>query len=135
MTDMAWITAGGFCTLIITQVVNLYTQNRNRKWDLQDRVLSNKKVSQVASDLEHSTTATDKKLDALAIVAEATHTLVNSNMAVQLKLTAELSRWKADQTNDPEHILAAEHAERLLKEHEHKQALVDSQYGSTVWCR
>ncbi len=59
-------------------------------------------------------------------VTRDTHTLVNSNMGEQLKLTAELSRWKADQTGNPEHIRSAELAETKLREHEAKQANVDA---------
>lgn len=55
----------------------------------------------------------------------AIHTLVNSATGVQLKLNAELSRWKAVQTNDPDHSIAADKAERLYLEHEEKQAKVD----------
>lgn len=56
---------------------------------------------------------------------KAIHTLVNSATGVQLKLNSELSRWKADQTNDPDHDKAAEKAERLYLEHEESQAKVD----------
>ena len=57
------------------------------------------------------------------------HILVNNNMMVQLRLNAELSRWKADHSkNDPdceEYIRAAEAAERALKEHIERQLEVD----------
>lgn len=58
---------------------------------------------------------------------KAIHTLVNSATGVQLKLNAELSRWKAEQTGYPDHIKAADKAEQLYLEHEEQQAKVDRQ--------
>lgn len=58
---------------------------------------------------------------------KAIHTLVNSATGVQLKLNAELSRWKASQTNDPDHARAADKAEQLYLKHEQQQAKVDEQ--------
>jgi len=55
------------------------------------------------------------------------HTLVNSASGVTLKLNAELSRWKAVQTNDPEHARDADKAEKLYLEHQRRQAKVDKQ--------
>jgi hypothetical protein len=46
-------------------------------------------------------------------------------MSVQLKLNAELSRWKAGQTGKPEDAAAATEAERMYDEHQKKQAVVD----------
>lgn len=54
------------------------------------------------------------------------HTLVNSNMGIQLALNAANARWRADKENRPEDIEAAEKAEALLREHETKQAQVDA---------
>jgi hypothetical protein len=68
----------------------------------------------------------ERKLDGLAVVTDKTHTLVNSNMGVQLKLNALVSRRLADLTRDPADITAAELAERLYHEHQGKQAVVDS---------
>lgn len=56
---------------------------------------------------------------------KAIHTLVNSATGVQLKLNSELSRWKADQTNNPDHAKAADKAEKLYLEHEESQAKLD----------
>lgn len=56
---------------------------------------------------------------------DAIHTLVNSNMGIQLKLGAELSRWKAVQTGQTADLEAAAKAEQMLREHEAKQAIVD----------
>src|SRR5688572_29121323 len=43
-------------------------------------------VKEVKEALETKSDATDKKLDAMADTGEKTHTLVNSNMGVQLSL-------------------------------------------------
>lgn len=74
-----------------------------------------------------------KKLDAIATAGEKSaatgdkiHTLVNSGSLLQLKLNAELSRWKAGQTSDPEHVAAAEAAEALYRQHERKQMAIDA---------
>lgn len=54
------------------------------------------------------------------------HTLVNSNMGIQLKLNAVNSRWRADMSQKTEDIKAAFEAEKLLREHDAKQATVDA---------
>lgn len=64
------------------------------------------------------------KLDAIAETGDKTHILVNSNMGVQLKIAAVALRRLASSGN-PEDVAAAELAEKLLREHESKQASVD----------
>lgn len=54
-----------------------------------------------------------------------THTLVNSNYGFQLKISATALRKVAAASMDPEDIAAALLAERLLKDHEAKQKVVD----------
>lgn len=66
------------------------------------------------------------KLNRIGKVAEQTHILVNSRMGVQLRYVADLSAWKAKQTGDPADQLAADQAQKLLAEHEGKQAQVDA---------
>lgn len=77
-------------------------------------------VAEVAAKLEASTSAVDGKLNGLAQVAKDTHTLVNSNMAVQLKLHAGTSRRLAEITHDPVDIQAADLAEKMVSEHDVK---------------
>lgn len=67
-----------------------------------------------------------RKLNAIAKTGDKTHTLVNSQMGGVLTLVDELSRWKAGREPTPENIKAAELAARMLKEHDSKQAVVDS---------
>lgn len=50
---------------------------------------------------------------------------MNSNMGVQLKLNAALSRRMASMTKDVVNMQAADLAGKLLREHEAKQATVD----------
>lgn len=66
------------------------------------------------------------KMDALAKVADDTHTLVNSNMGIQLKLGSDLSEFKAATTNNPDDIQSAVLARTMYEEHVKKQAIVDS---------
>lgn len=70
--------------------------------------------------------AAEIRLTEVQRVGVDTHTLVNSNMHVQLKLNAELTRWKANQTGDEADERAAQTAQRMLSEHEAKQAIVDA---------
>lgn len=58
-------------------------------------------------------------------VSKATHVMVNNNMLIQLELTAELSRWKADHELSPENTVAAERAAALLAEHRGRQVAAD----------
>lgn len=86
------------------------------------------KAEQVKTTLEVSTKKTDAALIGLARVAKDTHTLVNSNMGIQLKLHAATSKRLALISKDPDDIAAAELAELLFQEHNKKQAIVDSSY-------
>ncbi len=83
-------------------------------------------VAQVKTDLAASDKRTieadrvkNEKLDVI-------HALVNSGMAAQLQLTAVAARALAEQTQDPEALLAANAAERLLREHQIKQNNADA---------
>jgi hypothetical protein len=60
------------------------------------------------------------KADAAKLVGDATHVLVNSNMAAQLKLTAIALRRVALLTKEPEDLAAAKQADTLLREHENR---------------
>jgi hypothetical protein len=75
---------------------------------------------------EAATSLAEKKFDSLAKVANDTHTLVNSNMGVQLRSVAELARWKAMTTKLPADDVLAKDAEEAYKEHVRKQSIVDN---------
>lgn len=53
------------------------------------------------------------------------HTLVNSNMSIQLKVSAAALRRVADLTNDHKDVINAELAENALAEHEASQKHID----------
>src|SRR5687767_14625286 len=59
------------------------------------------KAQEVKVTLAENTAVAKGRLDALAKVAESTHTLVNSNMSVQLKISAVALRRIAELTKDP----------------------------------
>lgn len=90
------------------------------------------RVEAVKDAVAKATAATVDQLATIAATGEKTHTLVNSNMAVQLKLNAELSRWKAEQMKDVGGAEAADaeaaalKAEQMFTEHQGKQILVDA---------
>jgi len=91
------------------------------------------KARKVKKVLVNTTAATNTQLNDLAVVAietqktgEKTHDLVNSQYGVQLRLGAELSRWKADKEPTKENLAAAKLAEKLFHDHEAKQAKVDA---------
>lgn len=76
------------------------------------------KVEEVRLQARDDAAIAGKKLDTI-------HTLVNSQMSIQLKAVAVLSRWKADQTDASEDIAAALQAESAWSEHERAQNRVD----------
>ena len=69
---------------------------------------------------------TQVKLAQIQKVGVDTHTLVNKNYGIQLKLTEIALRRVADYTKDPKDMEAAEEAGRLYAEHMARQAIVDS---------
>ncbi len=76
-------------------------------------------AADVKEDLATSTAKVDSKLDNI-------HTLVNSNMGRQLRLTATALRRVADLTSNKYDKDAAEEAETLYTEHMRKQEAVDA---------
>jgi hypothetical protein len=83
-------------------------------------------VAQVKTTLVNTTDAANDKLDGLASVAAATHTLVNNKMGIELLAVKELSQWKADREPTPENKLAAKRAQVAYDDHMTKQASVDA---------
>lgn len=81
---------------------------------------------------EKAALVTEVKLDAIAKVADATHKLTNSNMGIQLRLTAGMARRVADLTGKPKDIQAADEADLLSKEHQTQQDKVDEKYPGGV---
>lgn len=121
------ISAEGWVLIIsaigIPKVIDMVLEGyRARARELRDKEIA-AKVEAVRVEAKEGS----NKLEAIAKVSEATHTLVNSNMGAQLKLTAVATRRLAALTNDQADLDAADLADKLLAEHEAKQAVVDSQ--------
>ena len=82
-------------------------------------------ADRVAVELRATTSSTTARLQSLSKTTGDTHTLVNSNMGVQLHLNAAVSRRLASLTGDPDDAAAAILAEQLYHEHQAKQKVVD----------
>ncbi len=83
-------------------------------------------VQQVAATLEQTKmVASAERAETLKGV-QAIHTLVNSNMGAQLKVSAVALRRVAEYSSHPDDVAAADMAERQLRDHEAKQATVDA---------
>lgn len=74
--------------------------------------------------------AVGRKLNVIQKTGEATHTLVNSQHGDTLQLNAVVSRRLSAITKLPEDEQAALLAEKLLREHNAKQTIVDQTYVS-----
>lgn len=90
------------------------------------------KVEEVKQVLAETTAIADEKLTELTKITlatqkqgEAIHTLVNSNMGIQLKISAVALRRIADMTQHTDDIKAAQVADDALAEHNKKQEIVD----------
>lgn len=127
----------GFCGLAVTGLFTHLSsvrtsQQQAEKQDQKLDVVAEKadvaaaKVEEVKTTLVKADAKNDEKLDGLAKDTKDIHTLVNSGRGVTLRLNAELSRWKADQTKKPEDNQAATLAEREWHEHNTQQAKVDA---------
>lgn len=124
----------GFIAQIVLQVMAKMEANRIAKQLRADTdavatraKIAAIKVEDVRNTLVVTTDITTEKLDKLAKVTDDVHTLVNSNMGVQLRLNAELSRWKADNSKgDKLAEDAAIEAEKAYRDHMAKQHEVDS---------
>lgn len=75
--------------------------------------------------ITYQTLKIDKKSEEAKKVNDATHTLVNSNMGVQLKIAMRLAEKVAKLTKKKEDIEDAKATKRLYEEHMAKQSQVD----------
>jgi hypothetical protein len=107
---------------VITLVVNNYFADKRAK-------AAAKEVKAVAVKLETTTSDQTRQLAVIAETGEKTHTLVNSNMGVQLKLNKVVTRRVADLTKGTSSAAddeaAAVLAAAMYDEHVAKQAQVD----------
>lgn len=121
--------------LLAHQITRARSKEKKEDWARQDevakRAAESSKAAQVAA-AEVKTTLAENEVRSRATLkeivdtGEKTHTLVNSNMGVQLKLNAAVTKRLAGITKDPDDISAAHLASVMLAEHEKKQATVDA---------
>ena len=104
----------GFCSVVVVSLLGMIKANE-----------TSDKVAEVKVDLAKTSEDQAVKLDKIEETGDKVHTLVNSNMGVQLKLTSVAMARIAELTKDPMDIRAADLARSLLHEHEKKQAVVD----------
>lgn len=107
MSDTFWTQFFAFAIFIVTSV-SAYFQIKTRK------------------AVVDSGTANTEKLEEIKKTGIDTHTLVNSNMGIQLQLTSAALKRISDITNAPADIEAYSKAKRLFDDHMAKQAIVDS---------
>jgi preprotein translocase subunit SecG len=100
--------------LSISIVLTLWVEHRNKKRAKEAKDDTNT----VAEALVNTDTKTTKKLDTI-------HTLVNSGMGIQLRISSAALRRIADLTGKDADVAIADEAERLTKEHENKQRHLD----------
>ena len=115
MSDAFWTGLFVFLGLLLNAVVQYVNARKAAA-----------KVHDVANALEINNAIADGKLSEIKQTGIDTHTLVNSNMGSQLKLTAVALRRVAELTENEDDFNAAVEAEKLLADHVRKQAVVDS---------
>lgn len=124
----------GFCGIAVTGLfTHLSTLNTAEKAQqaaeqVEKRVIvAAQKVEEVKAALVEKDENMDVRLDGIVKMGVRNHVLLNSNMGIQLKSNAALSRWKADQTGKPEDKAAADEAQDMYEEHQRKQTQLDAQ--------
>jgi hypothetical protein len=117
ISDALWHSIIGGGVLIIIALLQI--------WQATITIRAAHDAKTAASSASVAVAEVADKAEALSVVINDTHTLVNSNMGVQLRLGMELAEWKAAQTNDPQHIADAKLARAMYEEHVKKQEEVD----------
>ena len=121
VSDVVWqALIGGIVTLALAWMAQRTKQavEDNTKEARKAAEQAAGKVEAVKNTLDETTLSTDKKLNDI-------HTLVNSNMGVQLKIAATALKRIASMTSHPDDIAASNLANTKLAEHESKQNEVD----------
>jgi predicted DNA-binding protein YlxM (UPF0122 family) len=133
MTDTFWQSLFIFLGAAVVAGIQAWTSTRTNNSVRAASKLAEKGRSEIADKTEvvrttlaDSTERSEKKLDSIGTVLDATHGLVNSNYGVQLKLVMLALKRLSLITQLPEDIEAAAVAERAYQEHEAKQAAVDA---------
>ncbi len=85
-----------------------------------------KKVEQVAKTRAIDVAEAKDQSNRILILADKTHTLVNSQHGIALATVYEQALRIAALTNDPADVQKAEDAKKKLQEHQAKQGVVDA---------
>ena len=114
--------AGPFLLSWLTgkQRVQERMQDYARQDEVAERLIAAQKEALEAGKLN------DRKLDKVIVTGAITHSLVNSAMGAQLKISAIALRRLANVEHNPDDIAAAELAEKALAEHEANARKVDA---------
>jgi ribose 1,5-bisphosphokinase PhnN len=104
----------GFFTAVIGLLI-AYLQNRTKVALERAANRGEAKVEEIKTTLVEATGNVGDKLDVI-------HSLVNSGMTNQMKLTAMALRRVAELSNNPRDLAIAETADKTLKEQEESQA-------------
>jgi len=115
----------GFGTLIAVALLQLL-QGQKAAIKVEEVASTQKDAAALVAKVAKTLQTAEGKVDKLALVAEATHTLVNSAMGNQLQISALLARRLSTITGESGDISAAVEAERLYDDHIRKQAVVDA---------
>jgi hypothetical protein len=81
----------------------------------------------VRTTLETASTNADAKMASIEATGDKVHVLVNSRMGMQLKIAALAFRRVADLTKHPSDVEAWQMSEKLLRDHEAQQRIVDDE--------
>lgn len=103
----------GFFTVIFTLIIALM-----QYWLKVIAERTAKVAEKSAVIAEESAVDSKKLLNTVIEVGEKTYHLANSGRSSLLKIIADLSRWKAQQTKDVAYLAEADAAEKAYLEHE-----------------
>jgi hypothetical protein len=124
--DAVWIAGIGVLQAVALAIVGLFIRRMDINAKKRDDARA-VEVDGVKTTLQKTTSETSKALEDIAKVGHDTHTLVNNNMAVQLRLNKAVTERLAGLTKDPDDRAAADLAATVFAEHEAKQRQVDSE--------
>lgn len=125
--QIATLFIGALTALGTAYIGYLTTRVRVGQERAADRVVDvAEKAEAVKETLVETTAEVKQQLGQIQRTGKETHTLVNSNMEVQLELTATALEELARETGKESHRDAAKKARMLLESHIGKQAKVDA---------
>lgn len=87
------------------------------------------KVVEVKDTVHATTAVTEQKLASIEKTGEKVHILTNSAMGAALRVAAIAQRRIALSTHLPEDLEAADLADKMLKEHDARQSVVNGKHA------